>query len=147
MREGVSRLDLHPLCITGTDCLLAELPFMQPPYWLYEELENIVYGQRLTLILAHLDRYMPWYSSRSIAKMVDFPDLVIQINGEALVNRRVRHSLQRWLPDTQRLLLGSDMHNTEQRPPNLEQAVRVLTRHRRGRQWLKCIENTANHLF
>ena len=68
LREGISRLDLHPLCIEGTDCLLAELPFMQPPYWLYEELENIVYGQQLTLILAHVDRYMPWYSSNSTAR-------------------------------------------------------------------------------
>jgi protein-tyrosine phosphatase len=100
VREGTSQLDLRPLCIEGTDCLLVELPFMQPPYWLYEELENITYGQRLTLILAHVDRYMPWYSSKRMNGMKEFPDIIFQLNGEAFLNRHCYAALRRWLPDT-----------------------------------------------
>lgn len=147
VREGTSQLDLRGLCVEGTDCLLVELPFMQPPYWLYEELENITYGQRLTLILAHVDRYMPWYSAKRIAGMADFPDVILQLNGEAFLNRHCYAHLRRWLPDTERLLLGSDMHNMEHRAPNLEHARRAMARHRKGRLWLERADATAAHLL
>ena len=147
VREGTSRLDLRQLCVQGTAYLLVELPFMRPPYWLYEELENITYGQRLTLILAHVDRYMPWYSSKGIAGIADFPDVILQLNGEAFLNRHCFSHLRRWLPDTDRLLLGSDMHNMDERAPNLERACRVLSRHRVGRKWLQQMDITTAGLM
>ncbi len=147
VRQGISRLDLRPLCIEGTDWLLVEMPFMAPPYWLVEELENITFEQRLTLVMAHVDRYMPWYSKERIAAVTDFPDLIMQLNGEAFLHRRQFARLRQWLPEPQRLLLGSDMHNMSSRAPNLEQAAVTLSTHRVGRQWLACAEETASELL
>lgn len=147
VRDGISRLDLRGLCIEGTNCLLVELPFMQPPYWLYEELENITYGQQLTLVLAHVDRYMPWYSSKRMASIMELPDVILQLNAEAFLNRHCFSHLRHWLPNTERLLLGTDMHNMEQRRPNLEQARRIMGRYRLGRLWRQRADNTAATLL
>lgn len=147
IREGISRVDLRPLSLEGTDILLAELPFMPPPGWLVEELENIAYTQRRTIMLAHLDRYMPWYAARHLEPLLELPDVIVQINAESLADRRYFRSLKRWLPEVERMVLGSDMHNVTNRAPLLQQAVRTLERSRAGREWLSIIENTEDELF
>ncbi len=147
MREGISQLDLRPLCITGTDCLLVEFPFRQAPYWLYEELENIVFGQGLTPVLAHVDRYMPWYSREQIASIADIGDTVLQLNGEAFLDRRHFAALRRWLPKNHALVMGSDMHNMQNRSPNLEEACRAMNGHRLGREWLSDVQQTITRLL
>lgn len=146
VREGISRVDLRPLCLEGTSVLLVELPFMRAPYWLVEELESIVYDQSLTLMLAHLDRYMPWYSAKELTPLLDLPDTVVQLNGESLADRRALRGLVKWLPDCPRMVLGSDMHSVHRRPPDLERAVHTLSRHRVGRDWWARVERTANSI-
>ncbi len=147
LRRGISRLDLRPLCIEGTDCLLLELPFVPPPSWLNEEVESIILGQRVRVILAHVDRYRPWYSERQIRELADLPDIVMQINGQVFLQRWDFRLLRRWLPCEPPLLLGSDMHNTDSRPPLLGQVRRRLERGRRGRRWLEEMDNTAAALL
>ena len=147
MRRGISRLDLRPLCIEGTDCLLLELPFAPPPSWLFEEVESIILGQRVRVILAHVDRYQPWYNERQIRELADLPDVVMQLNGQAFLKRRDFCRLRRWLPAEPPLLLGSDMHNTDSRPPLLGQVYSRLLRQRRGRRWLEEMDDTADDLM
>ena len=147
LREGISRVDLHPLCLEGTDLLLVELPFVPPTGWLIEELENIIYEQRLTVMLAHLDRYMPWYSKEWAETLTDLSDVIVQLNGDSLADRGVYRALRRWLPDCSRMVLGSDMHSTGHRAPHLNEAFRNLSRKRSGRLWLDRIEETANDLI
>ncbi|MBQ5840913.1 MAG: capsular polysaccharide biosynthesis protein [Clostridia bacterium] len=147
MRRGISRLDLRPLCIEGTDCLLLELPFTPPSSWLFEEVESIILGQRVRVVLAHVDRYQPWYSERQIAELTDLPDVVMQLNGQVFLQRRDFRRLRRWLPAEPPVLLGSDMHNATTRPPVLGQVYSRLQRQRRGRRWLEEMEDTAAALL
>lgn len=147
VREGISDLDLRPLCVEGTDLLLLELPFMHSPGWLYDEIENISLGQRLTVVLAHLDRYVPWYTKSEMEHMADMPGLMIQLNAEALLSRRFSRFLQKWIPHGYPLLLGSDMHNETTRPPLIGEARRSLSRSRAGRAWLSNMDETATALF
>ncbi len=147
VRRGIAALDLRPLCIEGTDCLLLELPFMPPPQWLYEELEKVVFGQRVRPIFAHLDRYMTYYSAEQIAMLTDLPDAIFQLNGEVFLHRATFRYLRRWLPKEPPLLLGSDMHNMGSRPPVLKDACRRLERSREGRTWLANMEETTASLL
>ncbi len=147
MRQGVSKQDLRSLCLPGTEYLLVELPLLPMPHWLVEELEDIAFGQQLNLVLAHADRYMPWYSREQMATVVDFPDMIIQLNGEVFLHRGLFSRLRRWLPEPQGLLIGSDMHNTDKRPPNMGLAAKAMARHKVGRQWLTLAEKTAADLF
>lgn len=143
LREGLSKQDLRPLCIEGTNILLVELPFIRPPYWLFEELEEIAYTQKLTIMLAHLDRYLPWYSTEKLDRLMELPGVIVQINAEMLADRRDFRVLQKWLGLPRRLVLGSDMHDLKDRAPMLDRAVHTLSRSRTGRLWLERVAETT----
>ncbi len=147
LRENVSSQNLRPLCLEGTDILLVELPFMAPPAWLIEELENITYNHKVTIMLAHLDRYMPWYSASKLWPLLELPDVIVQLNAESIADRRYYRLLRKWLPDYPRLVLGSDMHNLTDRAPQMAEAVRILEKKRVGREWLERIEQTTDELL
>lgn len=147
LREHVSTQDLRPLCLEGTDVLLVELPFMPPPGWMIEELENITYNHKVTIMLAHLDRYMPWYSASKLAPLLELPDVIVQINAESIADRGYFRLLRKWLPDCPRLVLGSDMHDLTDRAPQMAEAVRLLQKKRVGREWLERIEQTTDELL
>lgn len=144
LREGISKEDLRPLCMQGTGILLVELPFMRPPSWVFEELEEIAYTQRLTVMLAHVDRYMPWYSGEKLERLLELPNVIVQINAEALTNRREFRTLRKWLPTAQRMVLGTDMHSARSRKPLLDKALSVLSHSRVGRAWLEMIKETTD---
>ncbi len=147
LREGISQVDLRPLCLAGTDVLLVELPFSRPPYWLVQELEDIAYTQRLTVMLAHLDRYMHWYSAERLTALLELPDVIVQLNAETLADPAQLRLLRRWLPQPERLVLGSDMHDMQRRMPLLDAAVRRLSKKAFGRRWLALIDETTRELL
>ena len=146
IREGISRYDLSPFCLQDTNILLVEMPPIARPYWLLEELENIVYRQGLTLMYAHLDRYLPWYSHNDFEMLMDMPDAIMQVNADSIADKRFFESLCRHLPDTRRMVMGSDMHNMAHRAPCMAQAVKVMSKHRVGREWLERIAWTTEYL-
>lgn len=146
IREGISKVDLRPLCIEGTNILLVELPFMKPPYWVFEELEEIAYTQRLTIMLAHLDRYMPWYSTERLDRLLELPHVIVQINAEMLLDKRAFRALYRWLGFPRRVVLGSDMHDQEGHGPRMDRALHTLSRSRHGREWLERIAQTTKQI-
>lgn len=146
IREGISRYDLSSFCLQDTNILLVEMPFMAPPIWLYEELERITTRQGLTLMYAHLDRYLSWYSHGDFEMLMDMPDSIMQVNASSIVDKKYFKSLLRHLPDTRRMVIGSDMHDLEHRLPRIKQAVKVLSKHRVGRDWLQRMLRTTEHL-
>ncbi len=147
LQRGVSKLDLRSLCIEGTNRILIELPFCPPDQWVFEEMENIALGQRLDVVLAHLDRYLPWYSDAHLATIVDFPELVVQINGESIVDKKAFRALRHRLPPVERLVFGSDMHHVEGRAPNLQAAFAVMQKKRIGRDWIELACQTAAEIL
>lgn len=147
LQKGLSRLNLAPLCIEGTRRILVELPFMPPEDWIFEEVENIALAQRLDVILAHVDRYMPWYSKEKIAEIMDFPGLSVQLSAEAFLDKKVFRTLRDWLPEPNGLVLGSDMHHVDVRKPNLEQAYQRMKKKRIGRRWLAQVEGDSERLL
>lgn len=146
IREGISRYDLSAFCLQDTNILLVEMPFMAPPIWLYEELENIVNRQGLTLMYAHLDRYLPWYSHGDFDMLMDMPDSIMQVNASSIADKKYFASLCRHLPITRRMVMGSDMHNMDYRAPRMGQAVKMLNKSRTGREWLEYMAWTTEYL-
>lgn len=137
VQEGVSRLPLERLCIEGSRRILLELPFSFRPMWLYEELESIAYRQNLRPVMAHLDRYRPWYTREHIADLLELPHVWIQLNGEAIERRRDITRLAKWLPRELPMVFGSDMHHVETRGQVLGHTCRILRKSRQGRLWLQ----------
>lgn len=146
IREGISRFDMRPLCLEGTDILLVEMPFMAPPCWALEELSRLVDHQGVTLMYAHLDRYLPWYSHSDFEMLMDLPGSIMQVNADSIADKKYFGSLCRHLPNTSRMVLGSDMHNMDYRCPRIAQAVKVMSKNRTGREWLERMVYTTDRL-
>ena len=146
IREGISRYDVSGFCLQGTNILLVELPFMAPPYWVMEELEGLAHGQGLTLMLAHLDRYLSWYSRDQLEALLDLPGVIVQVNADSVADKQGFRYVSKHLPLADRMVLGSDMHNLNHRAPRIGQAVKAMSKQRTGRQWLDRVAWTTDYL-
>lgn len=117
---------ISDLAIQGTNYILIEMP--QPPWTdqMYYELENIRAKQNLIPIIAHIDRYIAPFRTNGIPEQLGKLPVLVQANACFFLNRKTSRMALRMLRADQIQLLGSDCHNTETRPPNLEQAVRLI---------------------
>lgn len=104
--RGLDRLpDLELLCVEGTRVLLLELP---PDFSIraYEQtLDALLYERKLTVVLAHVDRYVPG--------TVDFLlelGFLAQVNAAPFCRLRSRKAALRSAESVQTVALGSDIH-------------------------------------
>ena len=91
-------------------------------------LRNRIKRQKLTIVLAHIERYYRFQKDMDIWDCIMDLPLHTQINAGSFVNKgRFLRPDRRWQfcidflqdhPDT--LHMGSDCHNMVNRPPNLE---------------------------
>lgn len=104
--RGLNHMDeLEQLCVEGTKILLLELP---PDFSIsvYEStLEGLLYDRKLTVVLAHIDRYSP----QIIDFLMDYGFLA-QINAEAFCRLSTRRRVSAWARDSRVVALGSDLH-------------------------------------
>ena len=120
--------DLPRLCITGTDILLMEMPFMPLAPWMVETLEDVLYTLHCRVMLAHLTRYMPYYRSSDFEQLLSLPQVIVQINADALLHLASRRQVKKWLGSGVPIVYGSDAHNLGNRRPQFDKARRFLTR-------------------
>lgn len=115
-------LDLKPLCISGTDILLMELPVSYTPAFI----EDILYELQLKgyrLLLAHVDRYPYLLEKPEILYELVSSGIYTHINAPCLLGkpaqcRAVKKLLQSHLVHT----IASDTHSPHRRPPRLREA-------------------------
>lgn len=127
--EGISDCDaLDELTISGTRCVLVEMP--APPWSarMLQELHGIHQKRGITPIVAHIDRYISPLRTYGIPQMLARCPVLVQANGSFFVRRSTRRMALRMLKDGKIHLLGSDCHNLSNRPPNLGRAVQIITR-------------------
>ena len=121
--------DLPGLCYEGTRAILLEFPFEKLERRIYEELENLTLRYRMTPVIAHFERYQSLFSKEDKEKILSLPRVVIQINAESVCTfsgKKFFFSLlEREIP----VIIGSDAHDTKERPPQLEKAYqRVMAK-------------------
>lgn len=128
--RGMSESDILPqLCIAGTNYLLVEMPMGSWHSHIYEELLQIHRRQGLVPILAHVDRYLPLFQPYRIMDALEELPAVIQVNADFFLRRTTARTALRLLREGRIHILGSDCHNLDSRPPNLEKAARVIQKH------------------
>lgn len=127
--EGISDCDaLEELAISGTRCVLIEMP--TPPWserMLYE-LQGIRQKRGLTPIIAHIDRYISPLRSFGIPERLRSLPVLIQANAGFFIRRSTRSFALKMLQNGRIHLLGSDCHDLTDRKPNLGEAVEIITR-------------------
>lgn len=123
----MGQADMLPkLCLTDTSILLLELPFVQWTKEIRKDVELIVKKQKLTVILAHVERYYEFQKDKSVWNDIMELPLYMQINTGSFQNRKKKRFDMKFIQSGYPVVLGSDCHNVEHRPPNLMQGRRIL---------------------
>lgn len=118
--------NLEQLCYAGTKVLLVELPVTAWNDETFRQLYAIEGRRGITPMIAHIDRYFQIQTKARIAQLLEtgFP---VQVSAASLLRFSGRRCAVKLFSDFNAVLV-SDCHNTTTRPPDLEPAVRVLSK-------------------
>lgn len=114
--------DVRKLCILDTDMLLLEMPFCQWTNVMYEDVEKLIRKQKLTIMLAHIERYIDFQKKKDVWNRIFELPVIAQINAGSFLDWRSRRRALRLADAQEKILLGSDAHNMDTRKPNLAAA-------------------------
>ena len=114
---------LEKLAIQGTNLILLELPYRNYEKWMSEEIYNISAEYGLKVILAHVHRYLEYYSKEQIQQILQV-NAIFQINNEAFESLSQRSFVKALVKQDKPVVFGSDCHNVTERKPNWDLAKR-----------------------
>ncbi len=121
--EGICQCeDLELLRLEGTDILLIEMPFMNWTDRMWRDIEEISSYPGVTVMLAHIERYLQYNAKRYLTNS-KISGILIQSNCEYFTSGFFeRRKALKQLDDRIIDVLGSDCHNLDSRPQNMEKA-------------------------
>lgn len=118
IEHGISKLpDIDKLRLANTNYILLELPYAGFQHWYLEEITNISYEYGFTPIIAHIHRYLDYYSKAEYEEVLKL-DAIFQINNEAFGNFKEKKFVKSLIKEGYPYLFGSDAHNLSDRKPN-----------------------------
>ena len=137
---GISRAERVPeLCISGTNLLLLEMPFSQWSEEMYQDVKALLDKRKLRIILAHIERYYDFQKDRSVWKDIWKLTVYPQINAGSFLKRSKKRFSLDFMKNHEHILLGSDCHNMDYRPPNLSEGRNVVKK-KLGISWIEQID-------
>jgi protein-tyrosine phosphatase len=135
---GISRSEALPrLCIEEKDILLLEMPFREWDKEVYQEVKQIIEIRRLKVILAHVERYAKYQKNKDIWNEIQKLPLILQINADDLCSFTRRGLCRKILKQEIPVVLGSDCHNLQKRPPQMEKGRQVIRNMAEGKETLE----------
>ena len=137
---------IRELTFEGTDILLLEMPFAQWTDEIYVDVKKLIEKQKLTILLAHVERYDAFQKSRKIWNQIFKLPLYAQINTGGIDKHKKKRFVKKFLKLQVPLVLGSDCHNMKTRLPNLKQG-RDSLRDIFGETLLAAIDKTEERLL
>lgn len=118
IEHGISKLpDIDKLRLADTNYILLELPYAGFQHWYLDEITDIAYEYGFTPIIAHIHRYLEYYSKAEYEEVLKL-DAVFQINNEAFGNFKEKRFVKSLIKEGYPYLFGSDAHNLSDRKPN-----------------------------
>lgn len=117
---------LPSLCIEGTKCALIEMPFCAWSRGEVEEIYSAMKNYGITPILAHIERFIGYGKNLSYIKELAERDVLLQSNAEFFIDKKTRKKALKFLNSGLVKLIGSDCHNTGDRPQNIGDAINVI---------------------
>lgn len=130
---------LPQLCIKNTNVLLLEMPFCQWTEDMLQNIKQIIYKQKLQIMLAHVERYLPFQKDKKVMEAVFDMPVILQLNAGSLMKWQKRHKCMNLLKRDLDIVLGSDCHNLENRVPNIAEGRAVIA-NTLGTQYLDYID-------
>lgn len=124
--EGISMTDgIEELRISGTELLLLEMPFGSWSGRMIKDIRELNRRRGLTVLLAHIERYMHYQSSRVWDELLD-SQVLMQSNADFFLKWNTRQKALRMLRSGRIHFIGSDCHNMNSRPPLIGEALRKM---------------------
>ena len=118
VEHGISKLEgIDKLCIADTKYILLEFQYTKFSPWMLEEINDIAYDYGLTPILAHIHRYLEYYSKSEMEEVLK-TEAVLQFNNEAFESFREKRFVKSLIKEGYPYVFGSDSHNMKSRKPN-----------------------------
>lgn len=125
--SGISKAqEIIDLTIDKAEVLLLEMPFQVWNEEIIGEVRRLIYSRKLTVMIAHLDRYLEIKGNKPFIKKLFSLPVVIQLNAGEFLDRKGKRKLLKIIKQQDKVVLGSDCHNMNTRPPILAKARAVL---------------------
>lgn len=136
--------ELPQLCIEGTQNMLLELPFTTWNENLIGQLYDLMGRTGITLIIAHLERYMTRERKHYIEDILSL-GMPIQISADMMAGFWSHRQALTMLEKGRAQIVASDCHNMSSRPPNLGQAMQVIEK-KLGKAFAQKLKDTSDAL-
>ena len=121
--KGLS--DLRQLCIGETNLLLLEMPFSKWTEYTVRELMQISNAHGVTVILAHIERYIALQSRDVWCKLYE-NGVLMQVNASFFTELLTKRKALNLLWEGGIHFIGSDCHDLHHRPPKIGKAVDMI---------------------
>jgi len=114
--------------ISGTNYLLLELPYGAPvTKTVLQDIIDISERQGLVPILAHIERYAKVSGFKKLLKLISDGYAIAHINAGAVVTKETARLCEKLIKKGYVSYMASDTHSPEHRPPQIKQALDVIT--------------------
>ena len=138
--QGISKLNsLKALQLEDSGILLIEMPFSHWTEYTVKEISDIASNGDLTVVIAHIERYMRLGNRKNISRLQNC-DVLIQANAEFFSNVFTRNKALNMLYNGDIQLIGTDCHNMTVRRPNMNKAVDSINK-KFGNEFLEIIND------
>lgn len=126
---GMNTWDFLPeLCVSGTNHILTEMPFIPWSESVVKTIDDIALNSGLVPIIPHIDRYFHTFTKMEYIEHYYEMPVKIQMNAIYLNSPKNIPYYEPLFKEKKIHLLGSDCHSCEWRPPDLGSAKKELIR-------------------
>ncbi len=126
--NGISKLSqLTDLSIENNRLLLLEMPFGRWTEYTVREMVELACNRKITVMLAHIDRYLKLQSSDVWQRLYE-SGILMQVNASFFADFLTRKKALSLLKSGTNIFIGSDCHNTAARAPRIGKAYEVISK-------------------
>ena len=136
---------LRQLCIEGTNLLLIEPSMARWDPSFVRRIYDLIGCCGIVPIIAHIDRYFSGQRPEDLRSVFAL-NIPIQISASALTSFWTRKKALRTIKSGVAMVLISDCHDTDRRPPDLAAAREVIAR-RLGADMLSEMDRAVEKMF
>ena len=118
--------DISKLCMGKSRYMLLEMPFAEWSRTTLRDVRSMITNLGIRPVIAHLERFYDYTDRETIEELLELP-VLIQVNaGPLTVRGDGKKRIISLIKSGRALLIGSDTHNIDKRPPNIPEGIRTL---------------------
>lgn len=139
--DSIRRMEeLEQLCAGESRVLLLEMPFERWSEMTVKEVETLSRSGRVTVVLAHIDRYLA-FQGREVWERLFESGVLTQANASFFAGRFTKRKALNMLASGMINVIGSDCHNLTSRKPIIGKASEIIA----NRFGARCLDHISEY--